>query len=44
MEMEPEGASILESPVKRIGISKAMIKAELRAAHKHLSAHGLMHR
>ena len=41
MEMEGEGASSFSSPFK--GVSKAMIKAELRASQRKLSAHGLMH-
>ena len=43
MEMEGEGASVCATPFKVLGISKALIKAELRASHLQLSAHGLMH-
>jgi len=43
MEMEGEGASVCATPFKVLGISKAIIKAELRASHLQLSAHGLMH-
>lgn len=43
MEMEGEGASPFSSPFKGLGVSKALIKAELRASQRKLSAHGLMH-
>lgn len=45
MEME-DASSAAASPVKAItplGVSKASMKAELRASHQQLSAHGLMH-
>ena len=40
MEMESEAPS---SPFKGFDVPKAHIKAELRASHQLLSAHGLMH-
>jgi anaphase-promoting complex subunit 8 len=44
MEMEGEGPLFSESPSKGLaGVSKARIKAELRAARVQLSNHGLMH-
>jgi hypothetical protein len=42
MEME-DASSAAASPFKGLGVSKATIKAELRASHQKLSAHGLMH-
>jgi hypothetical protein len=43
MEMEGDCAPVAMSPLKRISVSKAVIKAELRAALQQLSSHGLMH-
>ena len=43
MEMEGDCTPEAMSPLKRISVSKALIKAELRAALQQLSSHGLMH-
>ena len=43
MEMEGDCTPVAMSPLKRISVSKAVIKAELRAALQQLSSHGLMH-
>jgi len=43
MEMEGDYTPVAMSPLKRISVSKAVIKAELRAALQQLSSHGLMH-